>query len=53
MAEVDFNVIVHLGNFRNISLPTQGIYYVECSLFYGSNDDTEGIKIAPGMLEVL
>jgi hypothetical protein len=34
-ADIDFDITCHFGHFKNLELPTRGIYCVSVSLFYG------------------
>ena len=48
LAEIDLNVILHLGRFRNVDLPTRGIYYIEAALYCGCAPVTaSSVQITP------
>lgn len=42
-ADLDFDIVAHLGYVKNVDLLTKGIYMVQIKLFYGMN----GKSVAP------
>ena len=54
-AELDLDIVTHLGYVKNIDLAQKGIYSIQISLFYGNeiskhvskNYKSEGVRIAP------
>lgn len=43
LADLDFDIVVHLGFLRNIDLLSKGVYAVQIKLYYG----LDGNLIAP------
>lgn len=56
-AELEFDIVAHLGYVKNIDLAQKGVYSIQMSLYYGNNFDKPGsrnnksqdkaVKIAP------
>ena len=42
-ADLDFDIVAHLGYVKNVDLLTKGIYMMQIQLFYGMN----GRRVAP------
>ena len=43
VANLDFDIVAHLGYVKNVDLLTKGIYMVQIKLYYGLN----GTTVAP------
>jgi hypothetical protein len=46
-ANIDLDILCHLGFVKNIDLSNRGIFYIQVSLIYGEKPGVEGLKISP------